>query len=145
MSEDDPFEVRTGSSASLDVQGYTFVLPSVSIGSVPQLAVDTLLSQQGEDAWCADQSLVHLCDLNHRFCIPFVGSGHNEVVLRTPLQVFAYPKARIAILQQRSPIIKERKLEFVASLESWIAQKKFNEVVILASLDAGLRNDQQME
>ena len=48
------------------------------------------------------------------------------------------------MVQQRSPAIKARRAEFSVSLAQWIKSSRFIRVVVLASLDAGLRTDTEL-
>lgn len=54
--------------ATLD--GTTLVIPAVSIGSVPQLAIDLLLND-------ASLSLVKVGRIDPSFCFPFVGPSES--------------------------------------------------------------------
>lgn len=146
--DEDRFEVSSNTAAAdqtVDLHGHTLVLPCVSIGSVPQLTVDVLLASSA-----LGQKAVHVCDLDHRLCLPFIGAQPGDANkegssgLRTALQVFAFPSAKLTVVQQRSPVLKARKADFIRLLGRWIASKGFSDVVILSSLDAGLRTDAQM-
>lgn len=129
--------------ATLDVRGHTLILPCVSIGNVGQLAVDILLASKLSTGEKAE----YLCDLDARYCVPFVGASteSNHPALRTPLQVFTFPKSKLTIIQQRSPILKTLKDEFVSTLGKWAQEKGFREIICLAGIDAGLRTDTQMQ
>ena len=89
----------------------------------------------------------YLCDLDARYCVPFVGASteDSQPALRTPLQVFTFPKSKLTIIQQRSPILKTHKDQFVANLGKWAQEKGFCEIICLAGIDAGLRTDTQMQ
>lgn len=131
--------------SSLDLRGHTLILPCVSIGNIGQLAIDILLAStlaRGEKA-------EYVCDLDGRFCVPLVGSStkieSNPSLLRTPLQVFTFVNSKLTIVQQRSPIEKTQKDEFINVLGSWAQEKGFREIICLAGIDAGLRTDTQMQ
>ncbi|PWN32644.1 uncharacterized protein FA14DRAFT_161990 [Meira miltonrushii] len=133
----------TSNSPALDVRGHTLILPCVSIGNVGQLAVDILLAS----TLSTGEKAEYFCDLDARYCVPFVGASTeaNHPSLRTPLQVFTFPKSKLTIIQQRSPILKTHKDQFVANLGKWAQEKGFSEIICLAGIDAGLRTDTQMQ
>lgn len=128
---------------TLDVSGHTLIIPCVSIGNVGQLAVDILLAS----TLSTGEKAEYLCDLDARYCVPFVGASieANHPALRTPLQVFTFPKSKLTIVQQRSPILKTHKDQFVSNLGKWAREKGFREIICLAGIDAGLRTDTQMQ
>jgi proteasome assembly chaperone 2 len=140
----DRFEVRTNDRLGQDaLKGFTLILPCVSIGSVPQLAVDVLLRSENGRRFLNDEEPVHVCDLDPRFCLPFVGSSSSSTP-RTALQVYAFPKARLAVVQQRSPVLKSHKHAFVDDLSAWIIRRGIGECLVLASADAALRGDEEL-
>lgn len=67
-----PVEPTTSASDLPSLQGTTLILPAVSIGSVPQLAVDLLLHS-------AELHLVKVGRLDPSFCFPFVGPSDSPV------------------------------------------------------------------
>lgn len=149
--EDERFEVaaagKTAQQAGALLRGTTLLVPCVSIGSVPQLAVDALLASPGTAV--TTQEPIHVCDLDHRFCMPFAGAGAAAspssavAALRTPLQVFAFPSARLTVIQQRSPILKVRSGSFFSLAlrrPAWHAADGSNVLTIwLASLASDRR------
>ncbi|UZJ54255.1 hypothetical protein CBS101457_003575 [Exobasidium rhododendri] len=146
--EESRFGTTTASSSStLNVKGHTLIIPCVSIGSVPQLAIDALIEPENATKIFGQPAQL-ISTLDHRFCVPFLGGvqlGDSEEALpQGPLRVYSFERAKVTVLQQRSPIIKSRKQDYVKNLIKWIKQQGFMDVVVLTSLDAGLRNDAQM-
>lgn len=108
------FEISPASAAAANVvnlTGDTLILPSVSIGSVPQLAIDALLDSQNAQK-IFGQSATFIGSLDHRFCFPFLGGASGQTfekekpLLQSPMQLYRFPQAKLTILQQRSPILK---------------------------------------
>ena len=107
------FERAAG--AKVDVTGHTLILPCVSIGSVPQLAIDALLEPSNSTAIFGRPGQL-ISTLDHRFCVPFVGglqrgyasSASADERIQGPLRVYAFEEAKVTIVQQRSPIVKVR-------------------------------------
>lgn len=123
------------------------MIPTVSHASVPQLATDLLLSSD-------KLSLANVGRLDTSGdLIPFVGSSEasastsssSEGGLVTPLEVYSNASLKLTVLQQRSPVIKSRKGAFVAKLTAWIKQQGFSQVLILSSIDASLRVDDELQ
>lgn len=129
--------------------GHTLVIPTVSFASIPQLAVGLLL-------WDDALALRKVGRLNSSGdLIPFVGpsetrpskgdsDGDGAAGITTPLEVFSNASHKITVLQQRSPVLKDRKRSFIAQLSAWIRQEQFAGVIVLSTLDASLRRDQQL-
>lgn len=107
------FERAAG--AKIDVTGHTLILPCVSIGSVPQLAIDALLEPSNSTAIFGRPGQL-ISTLDHRFCVPFVGglqrgyasSTSADERIQGPLRVYSFEEAKVTIVQQRSPIVKVR-------------------------------------
>ncbi|CAO1614246.1 unnamed protein product [Sympodiomycopsis kandeliae] len=126
------------SSSKLEsFEGHTLIVPTVSHASVPQLATDLLLN-------AANLSLTKSGRLDvSGDLIPFVGPD-DLTGLTTPLEVYTNHSRRLTVLQQRSPVIKSRKANFVRRLTSWIQKENFRQVLIVSSIDASLRRDDEL-
>ncbi|WFC93578.1 hypothetical protein MBRA1_000199 [Malassezia brasiliensis] len=123
-----------------DFHGRTLVLPVVSVGSVPQLAVDLLI--HAPELQCA-----RVASLDGAECVPFVApseDGSATAGVYTALDVYQAPGSGLVIVQQRSPVLKSHKTHFAQRLKAWIEQAGFAEVLILASMDAAFRTDAEM-
>lgn len=138
------------SDSNPSFQSYTLVIPTVSHASVPQLATDLLLASH--DLGLTKVGRLDTCG----DVIPFVGAADQDSPassstqttqggLSAPLEVYSSPARQLAVVQQRSPVIKSRKAAFVNKLATWVRQQNFNQVLILSSLDAALRVDQELQ
>ncbi|CAG7846171.1 Proteasome assembly chaperone 2 {ECO:0000256/PIRNR:PIRNR010044} [Serendipita indica DSM 11827] len=115
----------------------TLILPSISKGNVPQLACDLLIASLG---------LQHVGSLDPKYLVPVVGGRERgERGISTPLELFSSNDSPVAIVQQRSPVLKAYKEEFVKELVDWIQKFSFKSVVVLAGMDTTNRSDAQMQ
>lgn len=131
--------VSSGGSSSKagSFQGHTLIIPTVSHASVPQLATDLLLN-------APELSVTKVGRLNvSGDVIPFVGPDESTG-LTTALEVYSNHPQKLTVLQQRSPVIKSRKANFVKQLTRWIQEENFKQVLILSSIDASLRVDDEL-
>lgn len=94
--------------ADASLQGATLVLPTVSVGSVPQLAVDLLIN-------APEHKFRRIAYLDASDCVPFVSPAEpgTDAAFSTALEgasqltVFQAPSG-LTVVQQRSPAIKVR-------------------------------------
>lgn len=124
--------------------GSVLLLPAVSIGSVPQLAVDLLLNEP-------KLQLRKIGRIDPSFCIPFAGPAERAAgdtagkdSLATALEVYANGQG-LVVVQQRAPVLKARQSEFLPSLSAWIRQSAFSETLWISSIDAAARTDAELE
>ncbi|XP_065334266.1 proteasome assembly chaperone 2 [Cloeon dipterum] len=113
-----------------DVTGYKFIIPSVSIGNVGQLAVDILIATVRPEKWAIAW---------HPALVPIVGGDpydYSSNSLATACELYLSKERKLIFLQLRSPLVKEHGKDFLLKLSKWIEEKKFSEVLILASLAA---------
>ncbi len=138
----------------IDLRGDTLLVPAVSIGSVPQLSFDLLIhaQQQGQGEF---ERLAYVSA--SEWCVPFVAphdsvasssksaasAGHNG--LTAALELYRSPARRVSLLHQRSPVLKAHKNDFVKGLREFAKAHAFKEVVVVASIDAGMRIDSEMD
>lgn len=110
------------------------IIPSVSIGNVPQLAVDLLI-------FTFDFRLVR--DLDDSSLCPFLGPADHVKdqpgtdSLTTPAQL--YRLGDDYLVQLRSPPLSGHKREFVQSLINQIPEASSQQVIVLGSANAGVR------
>ncbi|EMR08906.1 hypothetical protein PNEG_02688 [Pneumocystis murina B123] len=129
-----------GEIESLVFSGTILIIPVVSIGNVPQLAVDLLVHSAG---------LSRKAMLDHSLLYPFAGSREDAGApccggIATALDVFGDDK--ITVIQQRSPILPGEKKKFVEKvLLPFIKKGQFREVLVLGSTDASRRNDAEIK
>ncbi|KAG8921661.1 hypothetical protein FRC02_012438 [Tulasnella sp. 418] len=113
----------------------TLILPIVSTGNVAQLAVDLIIATCG---------LELIGSLDSRDLVPTVGpreTGEQDGIT-TPLELYSNSSGNVFVIQQRSPVIKSRKAEFVNSLISFAQQ--FSAVLVLTGVDLSDRQDAHM-
>ncbi|KAK6143504.1 hypothetical protein DH2020_023852 [Rehmannia glutinosa] len=110
----------------------TLILPALSIGNVGQLAVDLLISSLNAD------KIGYLDDPN---VLPCVGNDAYSPSplgkLALPLEAYESSSSALTIVQQRSPVIKGKMLEYAKNMASFAAANGKKHVVILSSLDFG--------
>ncbi|ANZ75643.1 BA75_02615T0 [Komagataella pastoris] len=120
-------------------KGSTLVLPIVSIGNVPQFTADLLIHNLNlkSVAWL-DDSLVH----------PFVspvdyveGNADNSIQdFSTSLEVYHNKDLKLAILQQRSPVLPGYTTQFYQQvIVPFINTAGFSKVLVLQSKDSAFR------
>ncbi|CAO1633539.1 unnamed protein product [Jaminaea pallidilutea] len=126
-------------ASSLDFTGHTLLLPTVSHASIPQLAVDLLLYHE-------DLALRRVGRLDvSRNVIPFIGQAEDAAGgLVTAMEVYTNPTLNLTVVQQRSPVLKERKREFVEHLAEWARTAGFVQCLLLGSIDASLKTDAEL-
>ncbi|ORX51955.1 hypothetical protein DM01DRAFT_1363362 [Hesseltinella vesiculosa] len=117
-------------------KGSHLFLPSVSIGNVPQLTCDLL---------------IHTLKLNRvgfiesDALIPVIGQRENsDIGVHVPIEVYQSADQRVTVVQQRSPTLRGRKKELVATLIQFITSNDFSRVTLVTSLDASMRLDSQI-
>jgi len=117
-------------------QNATIIIPIVSTANLGQLAVDLLVSSLG---------LERVGIFDSDFVFPVVGGREDgSTGVTTPLELFGKEGFPFYFLQQRSPVIKSCKSEFVVSLISFVQQHQFSSVLILSGLDLSHRDDSHM-
>ncbi|KAG0473866.1 hypothetical protein HPP92_015723 [Vanilla planifolia] len=126
------FALVDGESFSTDCS--TIVLPGLSIGNVSQLAVDLLISSLRAK---------RVAYLDEPSVLPCVGNDAYgplpEGILSLPLEAYESPSHAVALIQQRSPIIKGMMVEYAKNLAHFISTIGKKHIVILSSLDSGKR------
>ncbi|KAG0050461.1 Proteasome assembly chaperone 2 [Gryganskiella cystojenkinii] len=139
-------------------KGTTLILPAVSIGNVPQLTTDLLLSTLKLDrVGCIEdenvipvlgpadrphseqQQLSHLQQTSESGSAT-VGAGH----LSLAVEVFQSKDGKWTIIQQRSPTVRHRSHFFADNLVQFIRDSEFDQVLLLASADGARRIDSQL-
>jgi proteasome assembly chaperone 2 len=110
----------------------TLVLPALSIGNVGQLAVDLLISSTGaERIGCFDEPNVLPCVGNDAY---FPSPPGN---LALPLEAYESNANAMTLVQQRSPVVKGKMLEFARNLADFAVATGKKHIVLLSSLDFG--------
>jgi proteasome assembly chaperone 2 len=138
---------------------YTFIFPCVSVGNIGQLATDLLIS-----------TIPNLRKagylINNRLVQPIIGydpynQDSNELCLSVEcnsksffiisnylvlflLIVYESIELSLVIMQQRAPLYKGKRNEFVKLLVEFIKSENFKEVICLTSSYAYERLDSQL-
>ncbi|KAF9577002.1 Proteasome assembly chaperone 2 [Lunasporangiospora selenospora] len=128
------------------LKGSTLIVPSVSIGNVPQLSMDLLLTTLSlERVGCIEDENV----------IPVVGpadrphggpKGHSSpnAGISLAVEVFQTKDGAWTLIQQRSPTVSKRSHYYTDNLVQFIKDAGFGLVVQLTSADGARRVDTQL-
>jgi len=112
------------------------VIPVVSSANVGQLAVDILI---------ASLRLERIGVFDSQYFIPVVGAREDgQPGITTPYELYGHPDLALVVIQQRSPVLKSRKDEFIATLLDFIKSSNFRAVLFLSGVDPLHRSDSQM-
>jgi len=128
------------SENSFRTQGLVLVVPMVSTANLPQLAVDLLISSLGLER-------VEVLGELAKYLIPVAGGREDgEVGITTPIELFSKPGGNYSycFLQQRSPVMKARKREFIESFVQFVITRKFSSILLLTGVDLTNRTDAHM-
>ncbi|KAG0263931.1 Proteasome assembly chaperone 2 [Mortierella polycephala] len=130
------------------LKGSTLILPSVSIGNVPQLATDLLLSTLQLDRVGAieDENVIPVlgpADCPHDATVP-VATAAAPGGLSLAVEVFQSKDGKWTLIQQRSPTVRHRSHHYADNLIKFIQDAEFQQVVLLASADGARRIDVQL-
>ncbi|KAJ1190871.1 hypothetical protein NDU88_000190 [Pleurodeles waltl] len=122
------------------LRGCTLTLPAVSVGNVGQLAVDLIIStlKMVKVGYFHTDCLVPMAGSD-----PYADLGANSK-LSINAEVYLLPDKKLAVLQIRSPLIKNKAKSFRQALISWIKRSEFAQVILLSSSHAYQRDDQQL-
>ncbi|KAF8895690.1 PAC2 family-domain-containing protein [Gymnopilus junonius] len=124
------------SPISLQLNGKVIIIPIVSTANIGQLAVDLIVSSF---------SLERVAILNPKYCVPVVGAREDgKKGITTPLELYGHPDVDFVVVQQRSPVLKSLKTEFVEALLEFIKATRFSAVLFLSGVDLSNRTDAQM-
>lgn len=128
--------------SATDWQGYTLILPAISVGNVGQLTTDLLISTL---RLSKIGNIYSDCILPLVGCNPFSTSGSADVTeVTTAVEVFESKEHKLVVIQQRSPFVKGRRSKYIDSLMQWIQSCRFKQVFILTSVFAHERRDTQL-
>ncbi|KAJ1975508.1 hypothetical protein H4R34_004310 [Dimargaris verticillata] len=112
--------------------------PSVSLGNVPQLCCDLLISTL---------QLVPVGYLDDPCVTPVVGPpayAHTKGTMSTCLEVFQSSDKALTVVQQRAPLLRGQLKPFVDNMVQFMADAQFSQVLLLSTIDARVRNDSQL-
>uniref|UniRef100_A0A182Q1C4 Proteasome assembly chaperone 2 n=1 Tax=Anopheles farauti TaxID=69004 RepID=A0A182Q1C4_9DIPT len=112
----------------IDFSGYSFIVPSVSVGNVPQLAVDAIIETL---------QLEPIGLLWHPSLVPIVGAAAFEhtanETLTTTAEVYASEEKKLLVLQIRAPLVGSLQQTFLNELADFVRDRKFSRVILLSS------------
>lgn len=121
---------------------FTLVMPAVAVGNVGQLAVDLLVStlNMSRVGFVHTDCLIPMAGNN-----PYATCKEDAEELHTPAEVYTAAELKLAVLQIRAPIIRNKSKRFRQLLVSWIKSSGFSRTVVLSSSHAYQRDDQQLQ
>jgi len=153
--EDRLFYPSPPSSPTPEFKFSTLIIPSISIGNVPQLALDLLITTL---------KIPLVGYLTSAYLVPCAGSREEGFHafgaggIACPLEgrmprlwwlmgvVYFDKERKLTVIQQRSPFIDNgMRAPFVQELWRFISCFGFSKVIMLASSDAALRTDEQIQ
>uniref|UniRef100_A0A182J3S1 Proteasome assembly chaperone 2 n=1 Tax=Anopheles atroparvus TaxID=41427 RepID=A0A182J3S1_ANOAO len=112
----------------IDFTGYSFIVPSVSVGNVPQLAVDVVIE---------NLQLEPLGQVWHPALIPIVGPAAFEHEpngsITTSAELYASEEKKLLVLQIRAPLVGSLQRAFFAQLADFVRDRKLARVFVLSS------------
>lgn len=115
------------------------IIPSVSIGNVPQLATDLLIQTF---------DFTRIAHLKDQYLYPFASpidysvSQGPQPGISTALELYYSEKHKLTLVQQRSPIIPTFAKKFVQDvMVPFINDMDFKEILLLDSGDSGLKEN----
>ncbi|KAJ8654268.1 hypothetical protein O0I10_010090 [Lichtheimia ornata] len=117
--------------------GSTLVLPSVSIGNVPQLTCDLFVHTLG---------LERVGFINNDAVMSVAGKreGVQGPGVAVAVEVYQSSDRRWTMIQQRAPTYKGKRRGYIKDLVAFVQKYKFDHVMVLTSADASLRTDAQI-
>lgn len=123
---------------NINLNGYTLIIPSVSVGNVGQLTVDLLISTY---------NLEKIGTFWHPAIIASVGADpfkdENEDIC-VACELYVNEKLKLAAVQLRSSIEFKLALNFFKEFKTFILKNEFEKVLILTSAFAHLLNDPKL-
>uniref|UniRef100_A0A182JY40 Proteasome assembly chaperone 2 n=1 Tax=Anopheles christyi TaxID=43041 RepID=A0A182JY40_9DIPT len=112
----------------LDFTGYSFIVPSVSVGNVPQLAVDAVIETL---------QLEPIGLLWSPALVPIVGApafGHTaNDTMTTAAELYISQEKKLLVLQLRAPLVGPLRQAFLDELGDFVRDRKLSHVILLSS------------
>jgi len=128
-------------NAVVDFSGATLVLPTLSLGSIDQMAMDLLINTLSTKS---PPCVVRVGRLVTPFVQAVVGSspfGSSLSGLANSLEVYFVAAAKVVLLQQRAPATPGQHEAFVSAVIEWAATAQIARIVALAAIDGISRVD----
>ncbi|KAI7868740.1 proteasome assembly chaperone 2 [Spinellus fusiger] len=129
--------VGTPSYEKKYLHGSVLIMPTVSIGNVPQLTCDLLLHTL---------SLERVGFINDSSVVPVAGAREGkDYGVSVPIEVvFQSSDHQWTVVQQRSPTEKGKKRQYLDNMQAFVKKYQFKQVILLTSADASCRVDAQI-
>ncbi|GAA5991654.1 hypothetical protein JCM10908_001075 [Rhodotorula pacifica] len=121
-----------------DFTSSTLILPQPSLASLAQLACDLIVHNYRLELVGYLGLQDHVPAVGARDGLPGQPDQHGVAL---GCEVFATPTRSLFIALPRSPVIRARRAHYLDSLQRWIDESKFGEVLVVAGADAALRGD----
>lgn len=114
-------------SEDVNLEDYTFLLPSVSVGNVPQLTIDLLITTF---------KLKKISTVWHPAIVPCVGSDpyFNSSEICTACELFINKQYKIIAMQLRSTLEDKHALCFFHNLKTELDKMRLRRIIILTSI-----------
>ncbi|KAI5952332.1 hypothetical protein KGF54_003198 [Candida jiufengensis] len=133
MSIDSPYIPISGKSQP-KLQNSTLILPTISIGNLPQLTIDLLIH---------NYNFIKIGYLNDLYLYPFaspIDYVKNPIEgISHAIEVYYCEELNITLIQQRSPIIPSYSSSFLKEvIIPFITESDFLKIIILNSNDSGI-------
>lgn len=114
-------------SEKINLDGYSLLLPSVSVGNVPQLTIDLFITTL---------KLKKVSNVWHPAIIPCVGTDpyFDGKEICTSCELFINKEMKIIAMQLRSALEPKHGLSFFHELKKEIDIFKFKRIIILTSI-----------
>ena len=130
--------VCSDDTVPLPLEGKIVVVPILSVGNIGQMAVDLVVETA---------AATRIGTLSHRFVLPAVGIGaySHHLGLCHAVEVYAVPGTRVVVVQQRSPAAPGCQEEFARDLVDWVARAGAAHLIMIGSLDATMRTDEELQ
>ncbi|KAI8872165.1 hypothetical protein GQ42DRAFT_161514 [Ramicandelaber brevisporus] len=121
------------------LRGTLLVVPTVSIGNVPQLSTDLLINTLRLD---------RIGYLDEPTVVPYAGSQAFDHLkssgVNTALEVYQTSDAKVTFIQQRSFVHRGAGPQFAANIAGFAKQNGISQVLLLSSADASIRGDGEL-
>ncbi|XP_028392303.1 proteasome assembly chaperone 2-like [Dendronephthya gigantea] len=130
------------SEEELIFEGYSLILPAISIGNVGQLAVDLLIYnvELKKVGYLYDSSILPVAGNN-----PFASPKIQEGNLVTSAEVYKCDEKKLVVVQLRAPLAKGCRQIFCDHIVEWIKKCCLKQTILLTSCIASQRVDSQIQ
>lgn len=120
----------------VSLSGYTFVIPSLAVGNVPQLAVDLIIESL---------KMTKIGFAFHSAIVPVIGppafAHASETEVTTSFEAFVCEEKKLVALQLRAPVAAKLLQSFLDELVSFLQESQPSQVIILGSCFSHERHD----